>query len=415
MASPLFTLRGRIAYRDDTSAVGAHVAVVDEDPDLDDLIGVGTTAADGSFRLSFTTDAFNQEPAEKEDRPDIYLVISLEHEETLVPVLRRDFGKLAFANAALEEDLGTTTLPLGLGEKPLRLSMRVAPGRGRIVKRTRLDDAIVQAAAREVAPLVERLTGWSGLLDGLRIEIVDDLAGALQSHIAHVSGRTDLGERERALLALATLGCSSTLAFWDDAANVVHLHRSALETQNLDYLKVAIGHELVHVGQSRHHPELDVIHARHARTIVEHLFARRRPSIETVRERHGLMANIEGYAAYIERRYLRAIYTHSRLIPLLTVEADERFRELTLARMLERFQLPPIETPPAAELAARDAYTKGSQYESGMAAYVARTEGEHPAPFDPELRPEIERDWSAALAQLESALHETLERLESPA
>jgi hypothetical protein len=410
MATPLFTLRGRIAFRDGTSAAGVRVAVVDEDPDLDDLLGVGTTAADGTFRLSFTTDAFNQEKGEKEDRPDIYLVISLmqqdafKQHETLVTVLRRDFGKLAFANAAMEEDLGTTTLPLDQGENPVALASRVAPGRAKIVKRTRLDDTIVQAAAREVAPLVERLTGWSGLLDGLRIDIVDDPARDLRAQLAQFSGRSDLDERELAIFALATLGCSSTIATWDTAANVMRLYRPALETQNLDYLKVAIGHELVHVGQTRHHPELDALKARHARAVAEALLACRLTPIETAREVHALMANIEGYAAYIERRYLRVAYTHSEEIPRIVDEADEHFRALTLARTLTRLRVPPMQSPPEAERAERDAYSKASQYDSGMAAYVARTDGEHPVPFDPELRPELVQDWSEAIAMIQSLL-----------
>lgn len=380
------------------------MAIVDEDPNLDDLLGVGTTAADGTFRLSFTTDAFNQEAAEQEKRPDIYLVISLVQEETLVPVLRRDFGKLAFASAALEEDLGTTTLPLDLGHKPLRLSSHVAPGRGKIVRRTRLDDTVVQAAAREIAPLVERLTGWSGLLEGVRFDVVDDPAVAQLDQVARSLGQRDLSERERAVLALVTLGCGSMAAIWDHAANAVHLYRPALESQNFDYLKVAIGHELVHVGQSRYHPELAVIHARYARTMVEHLLARRLAPLDTLRQGHGLMANIEGYAAYIERRYLRAIYTHARSIADLTEAADEHFRELTIARNLGRFELPPIESISPAEQAERAMYSKQAQYESGLAAYVSRTDGEQPAPFDPALRPELTPEWGKTIAMLQSLL-----------
>src|SRR4051812_34617676 len=108
MARPIFSVRGRVAWSDGAPAAGAYVAIVDADPDLDDLLGAGATAADGSFRLSFTTEAFNQEALEQETTPDLYIVVSLPSRlggagpTVLEPALRRDFGKLAFANDARE-------------------------------------------------------------------------------------------------------------------------------------------------------------------------------------------------------------------------------------------------------------------------------------------------------------------------
>jgi hypothetical protein len=399
MSAPIFTLRGRVAFEDQTAAPDVFVAVVDADPDLDDLLGIGFTAHDGTFRLSFTREAYNQDPADSEELPDPYLVMSVTHRDALVPVLRRDYGKLAFATAAMEEDLGTTVLPLRAGAPPPLppAGLRPAPGRGKVVKRLRLDDAVIQAVAREIAPLVERLTGWPGLLDGLRFETVDYTFPSLRAHLARALGRADFAPHELALIsAVARERDASALAEWDSSARVMRLHRPNLEAQNVDALKVAIGRELVHVGQSRAHPGDDALYERYRAQVWGNLLAGRRAPPELAREMGRFMANVEGYAAYIERGFLRATYTHASTIARPTADADAHYLAQETAHTV-RAALPPEEAEEERELVGA---SKETQYVSGMTEYVTRSPGLVPARYEHDLRPELVPDPEAAYPRL---------------
>ena len=68
MARAIFSLRGRVAFADGAPAPHVWVAIVDADPDLDDLLGIGITGQSGEYRLSFTAEAFNQELSENPRR-----------------------------------------------------------------------------------------------------------------------------------------------------------------------------------------------------------------------------------------------------------------------------------------------------------------------------------------------------------
>src|SRR5690606_27731359 len=125
-----------------------------------------------------------------EARPDLYVVLSVMADAGAIPVARHDFGKLAFHG---DEDLGTLVLPHAVGQPAVaRPGLRAQPGAGKVVRRIRLEDSIVDLAAREVAPIVEELTGLSDLLTGVRFEIVDTFDAALRRMVAAVVGLTEI-------------------------------------------------------------------------------------------------------------------------------------------------------------------------------------------------------------------------------
>ncbi len=403
---PIFTVRGRVAFFDGTPA-RAYVAIVDADPDLDDLIAAGTTEPDGTFRASFTAEAFNQEAGEAEARPDLYVIVSVLSGTSMVPLLRRDFGKLAFANAAssangaMEEDLGTLLLPLGRGEKPSPTpGLRSSPGRGKVgARRLRLDDDLVELAVDEVARHVEALTGWSRLRDGVRFAIMDDFDEPYRERARRLLGRSDFSPDELAWIASFARGCEADVfAQWDQVAQVVLLNRRGLELQGLDCLKVTLGHELVHVGQMRARPDLaalqELVWSRSWRHLLDGTVA----TVDERREDARLMANIEGYAAYIEETYLARIYTHATPVARHAAAADRRFRTWENERTLPK--------TPAGGSVEGPVWTKASQYVAGHAAYLRRTPVEAgPVPFDGDLRPAVEPD-DLELAELLIALRE---------
>lgn len=393
-------MRGRVTFVDGTPA-RAFVALVDADPDLDDLIAAGTAEPDGTFRASFTAEAFNQEPGEAEARPDLYVVVSMLYGTSIIPVLRRDFGKLAFANGEMEEDLGTLVLPLRRGEKPSASpGLRATPGRAKIAaRRIRLDDELVELAVDEVARHVEALTGWSRLFDGVRFVILDGFDDLVRERVQRLLGRCDFGRDELAWIAASARHCEAdTFAQWDPVARVVVLNRPELEVQGFDFLKVALGHELVHVGQMRARPDLAAWHDLAQARSWRHRLGGTTATVDERRETARVMANLEGYAAYIERSYLARIYTHATAVAQVTSAADARFRGWEEARTLPQ--------QPADASVEGPVWTKASQYAAGHAAYLTRTPaGAGPVPFDGDLRPDVEPD-DVELAELRIALRE---------
>jgi hypothetical protein len=396
VARPIFRLRGRVAEASGEPAAGVFVAVVDADPDLDDLVAVGITDASGAYRVSFTAEAFNQEAGETETTPDLYVVVSRVDGDSITAVARQDFGKLSFAS---EEDLGTLRLPSRFEIPALGGTvLRVAPGRGKIAKRLRLDDELVGLALEEVAPIVERLTGWSHLVDAVHaFEIVDDFAAIHRARCEKALGRTDLSAQELARLADASRACEASLvAEWDPITRTVLLNRTFIEAQSFDFLKSTLGHELVHVGQTHSSPEIAARLAALQHESWRHRAGGTSFPIDAERESTILLANLEGYAEYIESRYLGRIYTHAQPILHAARKADARFRRRSGGDELAA----QIAAMPIDELFARFGSTKSAQYASGAAAYAASSSGEVPAAFDPGLRPTILPDLESILVAL---------------
>lgn len=126
-----------------------------------------------------------------------------------------------------------------------------------------------------------------------------------------------------------------------------------------------------------------------------HRAAGTRFTLEQERESTILLANIEGYADYIERHYLGRIYTHAEPMFHAARKADERFRKSGGGWTAAQVSAMPME-----ELLERFGATKQAQYVSGSRVYVSRSVGEVPAPFDPDLRPPILPDVVSILEAL---------------
>lgn len=367
-------MKGRVTYSDGAPAAGAWLALVDEDNELDDLIGVGAVNDAGEFALTFTAEAFNQEQGEAEERPDLYAVVSLGTPAQRVPVLRRDFPGLAFD---AEEDLGTIVLPLAKGASPTAApGLRPTPGARKMVRRVRLDDELVRLAAAEVAGLVEELTGFENLLEGIRFEILDDF---LPVQLRRLDREPTAIERAR--LAESAEGCDvAVAALWDAPSHTIVLNRPILEAQNYDALRVVLGHELAHVGQSRDHADIREEWERmRAASLKNQLAGIDDPTSDEVL---AFMTNLEGHAAYVEEHLLR-VFTHGALIDNL--QMTSRYAQLALRRASTKPDL--LDDKPRTWHAALEdsKYEKTRQYEAGAAAYRARGN----ARFDPKLRPAL--------------------------
>lgn len=373
-------------HHDGAPAAGIWVALVDADPELDDLLGVGVTGADGAFRLSFTSEAFNQEPGEDEALPDLYAVLSVAGDKGPVPVARRALHGLSFERA---EHLGSLTLPAQpAAGKPAARRLSAMPGSGKAARRLRLDAEIVAHASAEIAPLVEAVTGWSGLLQGIQFEIDEEMADGVRRYASALLGR-EISAEEWPQVETAYV------AIWDPVGARVFLNRKLLEAQNLDYLKVAIGHELVHVGQTRNHPAMDAEFRRMATGALTLLLSG--SNARSSAEEWSFMANIEGFATYIEEHYLRRVYTHASALPDIAAMATSRFEYRRGKRRVDR-AVADLASEGSASPAgpARHWGTTASQYTAGCAHYLSLHQDGRPARFDPAARPPPAMDAARA-------------------
>jgi len=127
----------------------------------------------------------------------------------------------------------------------------------------------------------------------------------------------------RANLAGAALGL---MALYNPQDQTVYVVKSTVKTQNLDTLKTVLGHELVHVGQFRRHPELAEHWVRWSSQMTSSIAQLREGKgladtrvVEMILEGQKLMSNLEGYAVLIEAMVLRRVYTCTERLPHLSM------------------------------------------------------------------------------------------------
>ena len=321
-----FSINGRVSTPDESDSARFRVAVVSDDWLRDDLIGVGLTDEHGAFRLSFTRDEFNQDWGIEKDLPNLYIVLSAQFNGELKAIQRYDFPNLTFKSG--HEDLGELTIDRWRNGIPLiDEDLDPTPGWSKRVERLEVDVDLVKDCLIEVTPLVEQLTGWRHLLDDLNIVVVDNAGDYLIKDFAELLNveEDSFGAK---VMKVALQHCAAFLGLYDPIRHTLIINEDMMEHHNMDALKVVIGHELVHVGQFKNHPELIEEHKLRFAEL-KSLFERETLSIEEFKEKfesfgfQSQMKELEGYAYYIQRDFLEAHYNlstffeHSSLIERL--------------------------------------------------------------------------------------------------
>jgi hypothetical protein len=366
MTNESFHLQGRVTRANRTPLPGIAIAVVDRDPYRDDLLGVGVTDREGRFQLSFTTREFRLDAFERETRPDLRLVCSVRQGEKLVVCHLED---RPFPEQTRRLDLGDVVVHSWNDGPRLRPDLVPIPGL-RDVVRLDLDDELISHALHEVVGHVERLTGWSGLLDDLRTADISAFGAEIGQVMtdAGIEGRFARGVA-RAIFERVVL--YATFGLYSPHSHTIFLNAGALEHCNLDGLKVILGHELVHVGQFRNHPELIEKHRR----VTADLSRRLAEAGDGPVDVNALLEDapirthmrlIEGYAAYIQG-YLEAIYPLAMVVP-----HRSWFDRLVIAAF--RRTTPDLDHILESKLA---------QYTEGRAHFQAQGTGPQPQPFRP--------------------------------
>ena len=346
----IFRLRGTAVSPERAPIPGLGITIVDRDPWRDDLLGFGRTDARGSFRLSFTRSEFNQEPLENEALPDHELIFWVERRGERKALYQRPLPGLSFAGG--EEDVGAIVVETWTrGNRGPLPAIEVARGRKKNVRHLAVDDELLRHCVAEVAPLVEDLTGWERLADG--IELVRRTLGA-------GDGEGSLRERMLEGLVHRAFGYAAS---YDPDRQTIFVNVPRVARMNLDAAKACLGHELVHVGQFRQYPELS--------QRLDRLRADYRAG-GPARELLGLMDLMESYAHYIQTDFLERHYN------LATVFPDASMLTAVLAET-SHLWLPDLDELRKA---------KAAQYTNALNRFRRAQRGDRPAPFtlDPRRR-----------------------------
>lgn len=359
-----FKLSGRVIASNSRALPGIRLAIVDRDRLRDDLLGVGLTDERGEFRISFVSSEFNQDPFENELFPDIYIVFSIYNNGKYRVISQRDFPGLRFVDGFADigdivaEDRDVSA-ELNDGE--------ATPGYEKRVRRLKISNELVTHCLCEMSPLVEQLTGWTGLATNAKITVTSEADRILARQF------TELGLQRYPLigrLVSRTLYATS-YAFYDPLSGEIVVNETLTAHCSLDGLKIILGHELVHEGQFRHSRGLIDEYRRACHNLVDFCLTSETESISdlaaTIQESpaYGIMARLEGYAYYIQKDFLEKYYNCALIIPHVSLFSH-------VAQVLCDLVSPEIVS--LVDL-------KDHQYEDGCEEYRKKTIGNEVSPF----------------------------------
>jgi hypothetical protein len=360
-----FVLTGRFMDHAAVIVPDLFISISDVDSlDGDDLLGLGTTDEKGSFSIQFLGSEFRQDMFEYEETPDIRIVASAMFGEERKAIFEREFEGLEWKEG--RADLGDIVLESVDLKNPVALEgVEAIPGIGKRASRLSIDDEMVKHCVAEVAPIVEQLTGWKGLLDDLKIVSADSLAPYMlrESFLAEGTDPDSWSAKFTAFFADFIQGPGAGCGLYDPHIHTLIINRSIMKQVGIEGLKIICGHELVHVGQYKYTPglkEYNLAHLRSMKTNPE--------SFDPVEAaaRAAYMTELEGYAKYIESDFL-----HKKFYKMAIMNYH--------ASTLEKITQAMVAMITGSNKASQEA--KADQYTDGRERYRARQVGDAPARF----------------------------------
>lgn len=362
----LFKLKGTFLDKSGNPAPEVFIAIADEDSlDEADLIGIGNTDSNGSFSISFLGSEFRQDFMELEETPDIFIVASAMFGEERKAIFKKEFPNLDWSSG--EVDLGNIQMENVDVEYPEALEgVDPLPGHSKRAKRIDIDNDLVKSCLLEVAPIIEKLTGWKNLLDDVKVEVADSLTPYMLRETLLAEGKDpdSFESKFSAFMADFMQGPGAGCALYDPHIHTIVINRSIMEQVGIEGLKVICGHELVHLGQYKYTPGLKEYNLNHLRTMNVNP---ENQNQEELLARSEYMNELESYAKYIEEDFLKKNYYRTAL---MTYHASiiEKIMQALMAMAVEGTQ------------ESRDA--KASQYTSGLDKFRDMQKGDKPAKFE---------------------------------
>ncbi len=372
----IFRLQGTAVTPNRNPIQNLRLAIVDKDTLLDDLLGVGFTDQKGQFRISFTSNEFNQDFFESETLPNIYIVFSRKDpvDGKFKTIYQQSFLALSFAKDT--EDLGNIEITTWQEPPCFLQGVNATPGYHKKVQRLNLNDELVQHCLEEIAPLVEHLTGWYGSLENLTVKVVDDISPYIEDY-GEGAQEEDLILSQETRNKIVASFTSPIVTIYEPIQNLLVIHRKEAAAQNLDALKVILGRELVKVAHFKAYPHLRDKQKQYQQQ-TQHIL-RNQPYqsltsaefLQQVQKEYQKipfaehLSKLEGYSYYIQADFLEKHYN------MATYFYHASIMELLLKSLLPRL------VPSFHDLSA----ISSSEYFKGMKPFHGEGKGGRPVRF----------------------------------
>lgn len=309
-----YDVRGRVLDKNKRPCKDICVTIYEQDLSQDDLLGIVRTNEDGVFRLRFTEDEFHQHVGEFDGKPELGVIVWREAEGGTPLFLEQVSFEHIDILPNREENLGDIELIEArdrLTGDPEQEVYRGTRSRG-----MEMTQAVLDYSMERALPLVAEGTGWQNLNEHVDCTFTDDFAAVTRVWEAFLTETLEEIE-PNPLLDWFSNQVSKNMfgGLYDPISRRIYLNKAASKILGLEPFIVLLGHELVHLGQFTHHPEL-----------LEHLKAavKRQEKCDTLissgfinadlAEFHSciglapVMTDLEGHATYVEREFLAAAF-----------------------------------------------------------------------------------------------------------
>lgn len=186
---------------------------------------------------------------------------------------------------------------------------------------TRLDvtNGLIGKLIYQVAPLVQRETGWDLQLSTLNWEVLPQELGYENIVLGRLRGAgvpVNEGPRPLAERLVEYALEAAILAAYDPNTAMIMVVRENVDDSNLDGLTIILAHELVHRGQHINHPDLFVRLDDAIRSIYADLnqdafdLQQGKKKIDSIQV---VMTIIESHAAFVQHKVMREFYPNAKI------------------------------------------------------------------------------------------------------
>jgi len=178
----------------------------------------------------------------------------------------------------------------------------------------RLDitEGLIQTVVQDMAPLVERLTGWDLQLPTLQVRVLPKDQGyeeIVLGRMQQAGVPVDPAAQRNFIERIAEYMIEETvLAAYDPGRQTLLVVRENVDDSNLDGLRLVVAHELVHRGQHMHHPEVFTQADETVRGVCQLDLENesfRLQALEAMNKIQPLMSMLESHAMYVQNTIKR--------------------------------------------------------------------------------------------------------------
>ncbi len=310
-----FSVSGRLVDHHLIPFPGLLVAIIDRDFIWDDLIAYGQTNQNGEFRTHYLESDFRLQFAEFESQPDLTIIISCfdASQKRFVPIQKIEISPAEFKD---QLNLGDIILAPPFTALDGRHSL---PGSwGKSIRLNFNDMGLVDYCLNSVIKIIEDSLHYKIDRNSFSIKALSQSEIA-QSYFQSISSNLSGYTLPSFLIKLiGKLFYQRLLGLYDPFRAAIYINKQKLKYQNIDTLKVIIGHELIHFIQFNKNPDLlqrmIEMYKKYFECLQQPL-----PPAEIIEltyqyflnEIQPFMTTIEGDAFYFEQNILRQIFTCS--------------------------------------------------------------------------------------------------------